>query len=243
MKKITRIFALLLVVLILVCCTVIANAEGDLDLPEIGKQTLDGYYLDTSSLLKKTEAGKAVDLSTQDVVTVLEDGSINIVSKNVSMTITPPFGWVVFTQDVLAQLDVYMTYVTDIEEMQNMIKNIDAQALCLDLVSDMKTIIKVTENPLAKLLGNMKDTRESHLSAVQDVLQSSYGATDSAIVEEGENKYIKLSGKEAGNVSFILYTTFINDRAVEIYCLTEEEDFSDFSVMTIESMLTDLKLV
>ena len=239
-KHFRRIFILLIVALLCLNVTTI-QAEEPLIIPTMNKKGIDTENSGFSTLIKKQDAEKSIDLEIDDKVTVLDDGTVEIVSLAMSMTILPPFGWVVLSQDVLGQLDTYMMLTNDIEELYNTMKSTNTHALAIDLLTGTNVEFRLGEDSLSKLFVNMDNVKDSYAEKVISVLETSYGVNDIYIFNAGDNKFFKIDGRSQG-YNVIIYTTYINGIALDICCYSGEDGFSDYDVESIEGMLTDLVL-
>ena len=234
--------AIALLITVLLCLNVSAMcAEETLDIPTMDKKEINVSNSDFILLLKKQNAEKSIDLTIDDKVTILDDGTIEIVGLDVSMTILPPFGWVVLSQDVLGQLDTYMMLTDDIEGLYNNLKSTNTHALALDLLSGTNVEFRLERDSLSKLFGNMDSVSDTYAEIIIPVLKTSYGVDNISVFSAGNNKYFKMDGRSQG-YNVIIYTTYINGITLDICCYSGEDSFSDYDVEAIESMLTDLVL-
>ena len=241
MKKRIR-KALAIGMAVLFCLSVCSvYAEEPLDIPPMDKKGIDTSNSDFNALIKKQNAEKSIDLTTDDQVTVLDDGSVKIVALDVSMTILPPFGWIVLSQDVLSQLDTYMMLTDDIETLLNTLKSSNTHAFALDLLSGTNVQFRLEEDSLSKLFVSMDNVNDSYMEKILPVMKTSYGVDDISVISTGNNKYFKIDGRSQG-YKVIIYSTYINGKTLDVCCYPGEDSLSDYDVESIESMLTDLVL-
>ena len=242
MLKGCRVFFTALLVLALSSCAITACSESAPAQPGIAGRSADNRFSEIKPLLAFSAGGRAPDLSTEDVVTVHTDGTISVFSHEVTMTILPPFGWIVLTQDILAQLDTYVRITDDIEALQAQLKAMGAQAYCFDPVSDSTAVFRIGQNDLSRLLGNIRQVPETDLLRVRDQLQEAYRAESASVIEAGGNQYIKLTGRTEGK-EFMILITYVNRREVTITCNSDGSTFSDFELAALDALIADLVLL
>ena len=206
------------------------------DIPVEKKDILNRDILN-SFIIADSQADKSI-LDTDDVVVVHDDGTISVTTSGITMNLLPPFGWITLTQDVMAQLDLYMSLTDDIEGLVNELKNMKAHIYSLDLLTGSSAVFLVEQDSLSKLFADINSIPEDDLELVIKALNIAYGADDMTLVELGGNKFFRL--KYASSPDTLIYSTFVNHQTIDIYCYSGEEELTDFDVEAFELMLTDL---
>jgi len=191
-----------------------------------------------TGLVKSSDNANKGALDTDDVVIIHEDGSLEVGVNNINMLVLPPFGCVAFTQDVLAQLDLYLSMTDDIESLVTALKESGIHIYVYDSISEASAAFIVEQDALSKLFVNAVDIAEGSRKFVANTLESMYGMDTVECLELGDNFFFKMSNKT--DPSSIIYTTYVGGQTIDIYCSSGDTGFTDYDIEMFELMLTDL---
>lgn len=174
---------------------------------------------------------------TTDVVTLNDDGSVNVVTEDVSMTVFPPFGSVALTQDLLAQLDVYLMYDDPSSIVESMIAD-DTHIIVMDLAFYTQIYFDTTVDTISGLVGDIDEVSEAILLSVKSALQNNTAQYDVSVKTLGENTFLVFDYRKSGD-EYMIYTSVKNNTNIDIHLIPGGDVITDAEIENLEYMLTD----
>lgn len=226
-----------LMALLMMFSTMSALAEEPA-LPALEEKTLpDGSEL--TALINKPGQTDRASFGTDDIVEIHEDGSADVTVNGITLSVLPPFGWTLLTQDVLAQLETYMSFTDEVGTLQASLKENNIHVFVFDLLTFASASFVTGEDGYSKLFGNMSEIPEKYYDTVGQALKQAYGADEVSVVTLGENTFFKLLLTQEGNEA-IEYVTYVQGQGIAVYCEPGEEGMTDYQMETFDLMVTDL---
>lgn len=182
----------------------IASVPEGTRIPEL--KTKDSVL---SSFIKPQESlrsGSAMPVPNLKL-TVRDDGSYIITSDTLSISTRFPFGWFVFTQDYLTQLDLYINMVNDINALvTNMMEN-EQWLMSLDgEFSGAGIDMYVKQSELSAVFGDLSKQDRTVQEAVLLFYQTNMPKEQVKLEQFGENTFITVRYIEDGTEMLVSQT-------------------------------------
>lgn len=184
---------------------------------------------------KPEQSGLKIPL-TKDIVTIHEaDGSLMIDTGAVALQTSEAFGWLYFTQDVVAQWELYSAW--DLKLAEALIR--DGTHLYLsDIMTKQLYVTWETEDMtgLQSIVWDMDLLTEKEEAAVKEILHR-MGWKDVDIQHYGSHRYVRISdGLDAHGV--MLYETVKKDVPCFILVQSETGTLSDRQIAETETVIS-----
>lgn len=135
-----------------------------------------------------------------DQVTV-QDGIITLVSKGLTLTITPPFGIAALTQNIAAQVEDYLK-MNDPRSIAEFLINGDLSILYYDFASHSQILMYTRENALSQMFQNSDETFDTLLATAQ---KSAREDTVFSEVTLNDKRYVRQQTAMEGGVRLVVY--------------------------------------
>lgn len=135
-----------------------------------------------------------------DQVTV-QDGIFIIVSKGVTLTVTPPFGMMVLAQDITAQVDEYLKLSDPRGTAESLIAG-DLSLYFYDYATQAEILGFTRETTVSKMFKDSDETFDSLLTTAQ---KSSKEGTEFSEVVLNNKRYIRQYTPMEGGVRLVVY--------------------------------------
>lgn len=135
-----------------------------------------------------------------DQVTV-QDGIITLVSKGLTVTVTPPFGMVTLTQDIAAQVEDYLKMNDPRGIAEYLIKG-DLSLLYYDFATQSQVLMYTRENALSQMFQNSDEIFDTLLATAQ---KSAREDTVFSEVTLNDKRYVRQQTAMEGGVRLVVY--------------------------------------
>lgn len=135
-----------------------------------------------------------------DQVTV-QDGIITLVTKGITLKITPPFGIAALTQDIAAQVEDYLK-MNDPRGIAEFLINGDLSLLYYDFASHSQILMYTRENALSQMFQNSDETFDTLLATAQ---KSAREGTVFSEVTLNDKRYVRQETAMEGGVRLVVY--------------------------------------
>lgn len=217
--------------------SVTANAGSlELDSQEFEEKS---FISDINDLIRDEMPERGVfDVGSSDIVTIADDESLFTVKNPIiSMSITPPFGWICLTQDIGAQLDVYMAVYKDpVLGAEAMVENGVHFTL---LNSDISAVaeVKFYDDTLGSIIANSADLTASDEESVISMLSGSvFPGYDIEAVTIGNYRFYRIKNPEKNQC---IYETYVNGICIDTVMYSfNDEPLTEYDLADIEYMLS-----
>ena len=223
----------ILVALMLLAGSALATPDPGLDFAE--KKDWKPREQNLMEMLKDKNIVKSsggLPLS-EDVVTVDVEGRYHITANGITCSVLFPFGWYVFTQDFLAQMELYLTvfqdplavYTSMMESGQHLL------AIGSELDGGM-TEMYMYQDAMSMLFGNLSEQED----VVKDTILAIYARDNQGAqverVQLGDHEYFSILG-ETDDGEIMIVETIMSGFNVRFHVFSrgehfEEEELEDF---------------
>lgn len=249
-------FRKMLVIWILVAVSVVSlNAFAEVSISNddyVEKYNVDGVDQsmslgsDVEDTLRSSPDGnvKAGGLNvpeTSDMVTVESDGAINVATEDgVDITVYPPFGMMAFTQDLMAQLDVYAMLDDPVEIIESL-KEMGVHIYMVDLVSEAEVYVSTSTNIVSSLVNDLDELSEADLN---ELIKAIGGLEPNAVVSSvtcGAHRFLVYDYRNSG-AQVIIYTGIKNNTNIDFQYSCNTGEIGEQEIQDIEYLLNDVRL-
>lgn len=194
-----------------------------------------------SSADETVKAGKLSVPETSDIVTVESDGAINIATEDgVVITVYPPFGMMAFTQDIMAQLDVYAMLDDPVGIIESL-KEMGVHVYMVDLVSEAEVYVSTSSNIVSTLVNDLDELSEGDLN---DLIGSIGKLEPNAVVSAetyGAHRFLVYDYRNSG-AQVIIFTGIKNNTNIDFQYTCNSGEIGDQELQDIEYLLSDVRI-
>lgn len=238
MKKFLSVLAALVLMLPLACAaTDLAALEG---VKEEQPAAFSPYNYLRNNLDVRQSA--TIPLS-EDVVVIQSDGSYQITTQGITCTLMMPFGWFVFTQDFLGQLDLFVNTFNDplavYSEMLN--EGTHLFAINSELNGNYVKMI-VYQDSFSKLFGSLNNQSSEVLSAYLAVFARSFPGSNVEIVKTGGHPFLMVR-ESSGTYETLFAESIEGDYNVRIIMFSSGATISEEEKADFLDIIDGIKLI
>ena len=180
---------------------------------------------------------------TSDAVTVGSDGAISVATEDgVSITVYPPFGMMAFTQDLMAQLDVY-AMMDEPAEMIELLKETGIHIYMVDLVSDAEVYVSTNTDIVSSIVNDLDELSEADLNDLISAVGMLEPNATVSCVTCGAHRFLLYDYRNSGS-QVLIYSGVKNSTNIDFQysCSGEigEQDIQDIEYLLSDVTLTDM---
>lgn len=191
----------------------------------------------------KGSAGQSSGLSlpkTTDKVEINDDGTISVtVADGPTVSVLPPFGWLMFTQDMLAQLDLYSQFVSDGPELVASMQADGISGILMDLENGYITYMSVSEDVLSSIVEDADLLDDDMLEMVLGAAQNVYTDTVMSVEKINGHVYFVYDYRPSG-YELLIYSALKGNRAVDFRVSCDGMTIPEDLIEAVEGMLMDV---
>ena len=178
---------------------------------------------------------------TSDMVTIEEDGAINVATEDgVAITVYPPFGMMAFTQDLMAQLDVY-AMLDDPAGIIESLKEMGVHIYMVDLVSEAEVYVSTSTNIVSSLVNDLDELSETDLN---ELIKAIGGLEPNAVISSvtcGVHRFLLYDYRNSG-AQVMIYTGIKNNTNIDFQYSCNKGEIGEQEIQDIEYLLSDVRL-
>lgn len=159
---------------------------------------------------------------TDDIVTIdTENGVFTVVTAaGTRLSVTLPFGVYCITQDIVQQLDVYLSLYADVGAALNTYASQGIHMDLYDFCTGQSVYVAESGDIFAAITGNLSRLNLTDRKQVAAYLsRNRFGNYPSQFKRVGENIYIAFD--LAQDCGFVVYDTIVGGRLIEVYTVCE----------------------
>jgi len=187
------------------------------------------------------KSGKLSVPETSDMVTVESDGAINIATEDgITITIYPPFGMMAFTQDLMAQLDVYAMLDDPIGIIESL-KEMGVHVYMVDLVSEAEVYVSTTSNIVSTLVNDLDELSEGDLNELIGSIGKLEPNAVVSVETYGSHRFLVYDYRNSG-AQVIIFTGIKNNTNIDFQYTCNSGEIGEQELQDIEYLLSDVRL-
>lgn len=179
-----------------------------------------------------------LNYTTDDIVTVNADGSLNVVTDGVSITVLPPFGSTAFGQDILTQFDVYSIFNDPLAFQQLLVED-GTHIYVLDLSFYTSIEVRTSKDSISSIVTDIDQLDENVLTALTFAVQEANPSCDVSVRTCGNNNFIVYDMRKSG-VEVLVYSTVKNSTNIDFYLIPGGNVVTEDEIINTEYMLADV---
>ena len=240
-------------IIILIVCSLTASASVAISHDDYTSKFSSIERIDSFSLESSIESGLRSNINdkvkssgfsapeTSDVVTINPDGEINVATEEaVSISVYAPFGMLAFTQDILAQLDVY-AMMDDPTSIVEALKEMGVHIYMVDLVSEAEVYVSTSSNIVSMLVEDLDELSESDMDELISSVARLEPNANIYSINSGDHKYLVYDYRESGS-QVIIYTAIKNNTNIDFQLSISNGVIDEQKIEDMEYLLGDVKL-
>lgn len=244
MNRITRLIASMLLALMLVCSCALANELPESTTPRENVQLPESItgIADALKAQESTKAGLSMPTTT-DIVTISPDGTYNVMTNGLNISVYPPFGWYVLTQDLAAQYDVYSLLASNgiiadpVTSVNEMISN-GFHYLMIDPYYGTTVVATVDIDGLSSFVTDSSALTAAEIETVKGLVASA-NAFPTSVFSTGTENFVKYDTRNVDGT--IIYTAYRNGWCIDFYVIPATYDV-ETELANVEYMLYDVAI-
>ncbi len=176
-------------------------------------------------------------------LTIKDDGSYTITSDSLSISTQFPFGWFVFTQDYLTQLDLYINMVTDVNALVTKMMEDEQWLTSIDGEFTGAGIdMYVKQSDLSEVFGNLSDLDQTVQEAVLSFFRMNMPGEQVKLEQFGENIFISVR-YIVEDTEMIISQTFGKGMDIILVARCAGNQFTEYELDDFHSVMESVLLL
>lgn len=244
MNSFFRLFISMLLTAVLMCGCAMANEIPESTTPRENAEIPESIT-GIADAIKAQEATKAgLNLpTTTDVVTIGYDGTYNVMTNGLNISVYPPFGWYVLTQDLAAQYDMYAMLansglLADPASAANELITNGYHYLMVDPYYGTTIIVMVDIDGLSSFVTDSSALTSAEIETVKGIVASA-NAFPTSVFSTGTENFVKYDTRDVDGT--VIYTAYRNGWCIDFYVIPATYDI-DAELTNAEYMLCDVAI-
>ena len=232
----------ILIALMLLEGSAAATSASNLD--SVGKKDWNPREQNLKQMLKDKSIVKSsggLPLS-EDVVTVDEEGRYHITANGITCSLLFPFGWYVFTQDFLSQMELYLTVFNDPLAVYTAMMESGQHLLAINSELDGGlTEMYMYQDPMSILIGDLSAQEDVVKDTILEIYARDNQGAQVERVQLGDHEYFSILG-ETDDGEIMIAETIKAGFNVRFHVFSKGEHFEEEELEDFRSIIESVQL-